>query len=123
MLYEVITLQLLGHHVTFLVREGSHCSFADVQIIDPNRLLADQLPEDTDVVHFHFQPNEPIEIPYVITQHDNNKDSLVELDINTVFISQNHADRITSYNVCYTKLLRLLLWRGCSHPNEWFWFL
>ncbi len=89
----------LGHRVSYLVRQGSHCGFAAVHIIDPARPLCDQIPEGVDVVHFNSDPPErPIRQPYIITIHGNAND-LREFDRNAVFVSRDHAVRFgsTSY--------------------------
>jgi len=82
----------LGHKVTFLVKAGSSSPFADVRFYDPHIPLNDQIPADVDVVHLNFQATDPPHKPYLITHHGNwhFRD---EFDINTVFVSRNHAER------------------------------
>lgn len=83
-----------GHEITYLVEKGSTCSFAQIQMMD-KRSIQEQMPSQTDIVHFFFQPREEIEKPYFVTNQgnvpDNEKD--LPLDQNTVFVSKNHADR------------------------------
>ena len=84
----------LGHRVTYLVGEGSRCEFAEVRILDRERPIAEQIPEDVDVLHFHYNEAAAatIEKPYLITIHGNwGKDEAI--DPNTVFISKDHAWR------------------------------
>ncbi|MBK8192394.1 MAG: glycosyltransferase [Lewinellaceae bacterium] len=80
----------LGHHVTFLVKKGSRCPFAPVLILDEKTPLDDQVPADTDIVHFHCPPGSPVAKPYIITQHDNRSEAGT-LDPNTVFVSARQA--------------------------------
>lgn len=84
----------LGHRVTFLVGEGSHCDFAEVLTFDRERPISEQIPEEVDVVHFHYNETAAASIgkPYLITMHGNwGKDT--SIDANTVFISKDHAWR------------------------------
>lgn len=82
----------LGHTVTYLVAPGSSCPFARVLSYDAARPLNDQIPSGVDFIHCHFQPDAPFKKPYLITHHGN--DSIVRTyDINTVFVSRNHAAR------------------------------
>lgn len=87
-------LNRLGHKVTYLVGEGSTCPFAKVLIYDPTKEINQQVPDEIDMVHFFFQMNGFIKKPYIITLQTNPGES--ELDINTVFVSANHAKRYGS---------------------------
>lgn len=86
----------LGHRVSYLVKKGSYADFACVQFINPEKNIASQLPPDTDMVHFHYDPGSDekynFPFPYIITMHGNTN-APVLLDINTVFVSKNHASR------------------------------
>jgi glycosyltransferase involved in cell wall biosynthesis len=95
----------MGHAVTFLVKKGSYCEFTAVTHIDENRPILEQIKSDFDVVHFNFRPQglEKLNIPYLITMHGNSND-LKEFDLNTVFVSQNHASRYNSENYVYNGL-------------------
>ncbi|NMM47766.1 glycosyltransferase [Marinigracilibium pacificum] len=95
----------LGHEVTFLVNKGSHCDFASVIHIDENKPVVDQVPENFDVAHFNYFPDnlERVKIPYLATMHGNLNDS-TELDYNTVFVSKNHALRFGSESYVYNGL-------------------
>lgn len=88
----------MGHKVTYLVAQGSHCNFANVLYYNPEQPLNQQIPADVDVVHLNFNPHQPIHKPYIVTMHGNTNDKAL-LDSNTVFVSQNHAQRYgsTSY--------------------------
>ena len=85
-----------GHKVTFLVAEGSHCSFAPVKIFNSEISLQSQIPDDVDVVHLNHQPSEDIRKPYIVTMHGNANDINLQFDQNTVFVSSNHAERFGS---------------------------
>ena len=88
-------LSKLGHTVSYLVNKGSHCDFAKVIFIDSSKDLATQIPQETDIVHFNFFPPEQIAKPYVITMHGNVNDER-KFDLNTIFVSANHAERFGS---------------------------
>ena len=83
-----------GHKVSYLVPAGSSCPFADVIFIDPERSLEQQIPDAVDLIHFQFKPEFPDRIgkPWLMTQHGNSQVGEA-LPLNTVFVSQNHAQR------------------------------
>lgn len=85
-------LNYLGHDVTYLVGAGSSCPFAKVLVYDPAVDINLQVPDDIDVVHFHFQVNNFTKKPYLINVHNNPAYGHV-LDKNSVFVSDNHASR------------------------------
>lgn len=87
--YELVQM---GHSVSFLVAKGSQCSFANVLIFNPEISVKHQIPAGTDVVHFHFLPNEKIAIPHIITIHGNLPPE-IKFPKNVNFVSQNHAKR------------------------------
>lgn len=82
----------LGHSVTYLVAAGSACPFAKVLVYDPAVDINQQVPDDIDVVHFHFQVSGFTKKPYLINVH-NNPALGDSLDQNSVFVSANHAAR------------------------------
>jgi glycosyltransferase involved in cell wall biosynthesis len=84
-------LNRLGHQITYLVGEGSSCPFAKVLIYDPAKDINQQVPDDIDVVHFQFQVHGFTKKPYIVTVHNN--PGSAELDVNSVFVSANHAQR------------------------------
>ena len=96
-------LNLMGHRITFLVAPGSVCDFANVIFFDPKQSLASQIPEDVDLVHSHTLLWEPLPKPYMITLHGNSSDKR-EFDINTTFISRDHAKRFGSEVFVYNGL-------------------
>jgi glycosyltransferase involved in cell wall biosynthesis len=93
----------MGHRITFLVGSGSTCDFARLIYFDPHRSLASQIPEDVDLVHSHIPVWEPLPKPYMITLHGNSSDPR-EFDINTTFISRDHAARFGSEVYVYNGL-------------------
>ena len=88
-------LSKLGHSVSYLVNKGSYCDFAKVLFYDSAKSISSQIPDETDIIHFNFQPAEPITKPYVITMHGNINDERA-FDLNTIFVSANHAERFGS---------------------------
>jgi len=93
----------MGHRITFLVAPGSRCDFAGVIPMDPARPLDSQIPGDVDLVHAHIPLWEPLSKPYLITLHGNSADTR-EFDINTTFISRDHAARYGSEVFVYNGL-------------------
>ena len=85
-------LAQMGHNVVFLVPEGSQCSFAEVIVLNPLQPIEQQVPEDAGFVHIHFQPDEEIKRPHLITIHGNLSRE-TSFYPNTSFVSQNHAAR------------------------------
>lgn len=92
-------LAKLGHKVTYLAKKGSNCEFAQVLFINPEKSINDQIPEDIDIIHFHAPPQYPVLKPYLVTIHGNV--SNFELDINSVFVSRDHATRFGSESFVY----------------------
>ena len=88
----------LGHRVTYLVSAGSICPFAEVIILDPDKNTASQIPEGIDVAHIVYFENdelEELEIPYISVVQVNFYDER-KMDVNTSFVSRNHANRYGS---------------------------
>ncbi len=92
-----------GHQISFMAGEGSTCDFAKMDIYNPKKSMNEQIPDGIDLVHFHFPIEEEISIPYLATLHGNSKPS-EKYDINTVFISKNHAERHGSSTFVYNGL-------------------
>ena len=91
-------LARLGHKVTYLVSAGSSCPFAEVLILDPNKQVASQIPDNIDVAHIVYNQNDDLEsvnIPYVSVIHVNIYDER-QLSVNSLFVSKNHANRYGS---------------------------
>jgi glycosyltransferase involved in cell wall biosynthesis len=88
-------LSEMGHRVHLLAAEGTTCPFAEVSFIDSRRSLKLQIPENTDLVHFHNRPDFDPDVdffPYLYTQHGN-ETAPRDMPINSVFVSENHARR------------------------------
>lgn len=88
-------LSELGHRVTLLAAKGSVCPFAErILFRDPSIPIEKQIPEDVDVCHFQNNVVSKMntEKPYVITMHGNVAANR-EMDLNTIFVSKNHALR------------------------------
>jgi glycosyltransferase involved in cell wall biosynthesis len=85
-----------GHQVSYLVGPGSYCDFATgVHELNYAIPFNQQIPPGVDVVHLNCKVNETPTIPYIFTLHGNINDQN-PLDINTVFVSKNHASRFGS---------------------------
>ena len=88
-------LNELGHRITYLVSEGSTCDFAHVLFIKEKQSWESQIPPGIDILHFHFNPEEKFNRPYLVTEHGNSI-SAQPFPKNTNFISKNHANRYGS---------------------------
>jgi glycosyltransferase involved in cell wall biosynthesis len=80
------------------VAPGSSCEFANVYSYNESVPFNTLIPSGIDVVHLNHHVNEIPNIPYIQTMHGNLNHAM-ELDLNTVFVSKNHASRFGS--VCY----------------------
>ncbi len=89
-----------GYRVTYLVKKGSSCPFADIQIWNEKLPLEDQIADDIDLVHLHFGTKGIASKPCVVTVHDN-YDTGEEFHPNAVFLSANHANRHGSKSWVY----------------------
>lgn len=89
-----------GHQVSYLVPAGSHCPFAKVIVHDPARSLNEQIPPHIDVVHCCTQSEEKPAKPYLM-MYQYNYHPGTTFDINTVFVSADHARRNKSMTYVY----------------------
>ncbi len=105
-------LHELGHKVTYLVPEGFTGDFAESIPLNQTKDLNGQIPNDVDVVHLNYPPPQPINKPYIITMHGNPWPD-EKLDLNTVFISKNHAERHNSAVFVHNGLY----WEDYGLPN------
>ena len=80
----------MGHEVTILAKKGSKCGFAPLLVLDEKKPVEAQIPPDTDLVHFHTEPKEPVSKPYLITFHGKASEPR-SFDRNTVFVSAQQA--------------------------------
>lgn len=96
-------LSKMGHCVHFLAAEGSVCDFAKMHIIRPDLPLERQVPDDVDVVHFNNAVPEGFSVrPYIVTLHGNKISK--DIDLNSVFVSRDHAQRFGSDSFVYNGL-------------------
>lgn len=114
----------LGHNVTFLASEGSSCNFTKLLIYNPNKSLNSQIPEKIDFVHvFDDNFTEELEKPHIVTI-EGNPFKIKTLNINSVFVSKNHANRYNSESYVHNGLD----WDAYEKPDlnskrEYFHFL
>ncbi len=81
----------MGHKVSYLVGPGSYCDFATgVHVLNQDIPFNQQIPAGVDLVHLNCKVNETPKIPFIFTLHGNTNDQN-PMDINTVFVSKNHA--------------------------------
>lgn len=106
------SLKELGHQITFLVPQGSTCPFASVLTWNPHLSVNEQIPESVDVVHFNQAPIEQIKKPYVVTIHGNFGGD-IKLNINSIFVSKNQANRYGSDSFVHNGLD----WSDYGKPN------
>ena len=86
---------LMGHQVTFLCQAGSVSNFARIITHNPTISFNDQIPDDIDILHIDFKPIQPLKKPYIVMLQGNAEHG-VDLDLNTIFVSKNHANRHNS---------------------------
>jgi hypothetical protein len=94
---------LMGHQVTFLCQAGSVSNFARMIPYNPSIYFNDQIPDDIDIVHIDFKPQQPLKKPYIVMLQGN-ADYGQNLDLNTIFVSKNHANRYGSEAYVYNGL-------------------
>lgn len=99
-----LELTKLGHNVTFIVPKGSICPFAKVIEYDTTVNMNSLFPIDTDIVHLSFVPDYELDYPHIVTMHGNKRID-DKFDLNTVFISENHAKRHHSDIYVYNGLV------------------
>jgi glycosyltransferase involved in cell wall biosynthesis len=114
----------MGHQVTYLVAKGSRCPFANIVFYNPSKTLVEQIPENTDLMHYHGPLyKEPGNIPYLSTIHGNRRRGEVFVP-NTVFVSRDHARRHGSDQYVYNGLnLDELGKVNLNHPRKHLLFL
>lgn len=96
-------LNKLGHSVTFLTPEGTKSDFARVIIYNPAMPLDKQIPDDIDIVQLNEKPLEALSKPYIV-MNSGNRNDFEEFDINTVFVSKDHANRYQADAFVYNGL-------------------
>lgn len=93
----------MGHQVSYMVSEGSVCDFGTIIPVASKEDIIRKMPRDVDIVHYSRTPVPEAGTPYVYTLHGNEGDS-DEFDVNTVFISKDHASRFGSSCYVYNGL-------------------
>jgi glycosyltransferase involved in cell wall biosynthesis len=86
-------LVLQGHEVSYVVQKGSSCSFAKVYELRKDIPFQQQIPSGIDIVHYNGYADGNITTPFVVTEHGNINDTSVQFHPNSIFVSQNHAQR------------------------------
>lgn len=94
-----------GHAIGIMARSLTRAVDFPVYIWDSSKPIAVQIPPGYDLIHFHFTPAEvqDVKIPYLITIHGN-PDANFLFDLNSVFVSQNHAERYGAESFVYNGL-------------------
>lgn len=82
-----------GHEVSYVVQKGSSCSFAKVYELKKDIPFQQQIPPGIDIVHYNGYADGDITTPFVVTEHGNINDISVKFHPNSIFVSQNHAQR------------------------------
>jgi glycosyltransferase involved in cell wall biosynthesis len=93
-------LSQVGIKVTFLVKKGSTCPFAEVLPYNEKLPLEAQIPVDVDLVHIHSGVEGIDTKPCVVTIHQNYT-TPQNFHKNTVFLSSDHARRHGSNQFIY----------------------
>lgn len=96
----------LGHKVTFMASKGSVCNFADVIPIEEDDNISELLPKNADIIHLHdtrIKGFDNLSIPKVVTIHGN-PPSDEKIDVNSIFVSENHARLYGSNSFVYNGL-------------------
>lgn len=96
-------LHLRGHQITFLAPKGSSSDFAQVLPYNLEKPINEQIPDYVDFVHSFVPVEQPLSKPYVFTLEGNSR-PYEEYDINTIFVSRNHAQRHQSEAFVYNGL-------------------
>ncbi len=81
-----------GHNITIMADEVVETGFAKAIKFDSSRSIDSQIPEKIDIIHVHFPLRQSLNKPFIVTVHGNGKPKEI-FDLNTVFVSKNHAER------------------------------
>jgi glycosyltransferase involved in cell wall biosynthesis len=93
-----------GHTVSYIVRKGSSCPFAKMYELRKDIPFQQQIPPGIDLVHYNGYADGNITTPFVVTEHGNMNDTSIKFHPNSVFVSQNHAQRFGSSTFVYNGL-------------------
>lgn len=95
-------LDKMRHKVFFLCYPGSECPFATCLPFDETKHINEQIPDYIDVIHFNNDAcGYSGKKPYIVTYHGN---YCVNINMNAVFVSHNHAIRNNSESYVYNGL-------------------
>jgi glycosyltransferase involved in cell wall biosynthesis len=92
------TLSFLGHDVTLIAPPGSKCEFCDIINFDFKSDIRELVENRFDVVHFNTKHKELMDFPHIF-RIGGNPAFGEELSPQTVFVSQNQANRYGA--VCF----------------------
>jgi glycosyltransferase involved in cell wall biosynthesis len=94
-----------GHQVGLMARSLNQKSELPFYKWDESKEMQFQIPDGYDVIHFHFTPPGLMNVntPYLVTMHGN-PDATFSFERNTVFVSQNHAQRYGATAFVYNGL-------------------
>lgn len=111
-----------GHQVQFLWGQAPNLP-SNARVIDTKLPLEEQIGSWPDIVHFHCPFDGKLNIPYVSTEHGNAR-GMREYGVNTIFLSQKHAQN--HHAECY--VYNGLDWQEYgepkfSAPKDYFHFL
>lgn len=80
----------MGHQVSVLARKKVACDFAELRVINDKKPLENQIPADSDLVHFNDVAPDNVEFPHLTTWHEPAQEAQT-FRPNTVFLSHAHA--------------------------------
>ncbi|MFI3320448.1 MAG: glycosyltransferase [Rikenellaceae bacterium] len=92
----------MKHNITLLAKKGSTCPFAKVVYINDNIPLHEQIPANTDIVHYNSSADPLTKEPYVVTIHGNAAHN--NSTDRSIYVSRNHAERYNSKHFIYNGL-------------------
>ncbi|QJR81607.1 glycosyltransferase [Alteromonas pelagimontana] len=100
-----------GHTVKFLARNAGELANSTLKY-DRNKPVQEQITDWPDIVHFHWPFDEELAVPYLCTEHGN-AGIARDYNINTVFVSQKHAQNHNATCFVYNGLE----WSEYGSPN------
>ena len=82
-----------GHAVTVIAPRGSMIPGARMVVAATDKQVAEAIPDDIDIVHFHNHRPDGVTAPHITTIHSNIPESSAVPDDYCCFISRSHAER------------------------------
>ena len=87
-------LARMGHNISLMADAGSYAPWANVIVRNASRPIDQQIPTNTDILHFQDNPvSDNLPIPYIVTCHGNANYLSDESRRFSVYVSKNHAQR------------------------------